>query len=1018
MKINWNYKMRAMSRGMFTLVITICSLQLAVSQKDVTGTVNDSEGNPIFGATVVVKGTQIGDITDLEGKYNIKVPEEGAVLVYSYISMVTKEVTYSGESIVDVVMTENSNKLNEIVVIGYQTVRREDLTGAVSSIKDSVINKSKTPNLFDAIQGRIAGVNITSQSGEPGSGVNFNVRGSNSVFSAGSPLFIIDGVQLDLNAEEVASSGVGSVAPQDPLATINPQDIESIDVLKDASATAIYGSRGANGVIIITTKGGEKGKLTFEYTGSIGFARPTNTIDVISPEEYLLYREARDPTNAFTNLADGTPRDFSNIESNNWQDEALRTAVINNHSISARGGTDKTNYAASVGFIDQEGVIIENDYRKYNFRLKATHKQNDKLKFGFNLNTAFTELDGVANSGSGGDEFNGVVQFLVIANPWELLDITEEEQASQEYLSPLSLIEQGEKKIRFNRTFGSAFAEYNFTDDLKLRSFIGGNFSNSKLQEFHSSESRFGQRWNGRAVIRQVESYSYNFSNTLRYIKRFKKHYFNLIAGNELAKYNRESFFNDIVNFENQAVGFNDISIGQIFRGYGTERTPNNRISYFTSLNYVFKGKYLATFNFRADGSDRFPKGNRFGYFPGAALAWRLHREPFIKNIGAINELKIRTSYGQTGNERTPPFSFAARLDNAYYASDNQLNFGLAPGSLPNPDLKWETTTQYDVGLDLGLFNDRIHVTFDYYKKLTEDMLIDVPVPAQSGFNSQWQNLGAIENEGVEFTLSTLNIDTPNFKWSTDFNISINRNKVRDLGSIEFIPTGIPSGFITNAGRVIVGEPIGTMYGYVFDGIHQEGNAEGATPGTLRYKDLNGDGVIDDENDRTIIGDSNPKHIGGINNSFSYKNFNFSFFWQWSYGNDVFNAARLRTNGLQPFMNLTRDYYENAWSPENPSNVAPGYGQIEAVSSSYFVEDASFLRLKTVTLSYDLPQSLVSKTQLSGLRLFISGNNLLTLTEYTGFDPEVSSRNPLLRGFERFSYPRSATITTGFNLTF
>jgi TonB-linked SusC/RagA family outer membrane protein len=1007
-----------MNKNSIIFFLTIFSYQFSIAQQSVTGNVTDKEGNLLPSVTIVIKGTNVGNITNFDGEYSINIPNSDSVLVFSSLGMKTKEVEYNGQSVLNVVLEEEINRLNEIVIIGYSSVKRGDLTGSVSSLNDRAINVSKTPNLFDAIQGRIAGVNITSQSGEPGSAVNFNIRGSNSVFSAGSPLFIIDGVQLDLNSDEVASAGVGSSAPQDPLATINPQDIASIEVLKDASATAIYGSRGANGVILITTKGGKKGKLNFEYTTSIGFSEPTNRIDVISPDAYLAYRDARDPTNAFTNLADGSPRDFSNIVSRNWQDEALRTAVVNNHFISARGGTEKSSYSASIGYIDQEGVIIENEYSKYNFRINATHQQTEKLKFGFTLNTAFTELDGVANSGSGGDEFNGVVQFLVIANPWELLDITEEEQASQEYLSPLSLIEEGEKKIRFNRTIGSVFGEYEFTDALKFRSFFGGNFSGSKLQEFHTSKSRFGQRWGGRAVIRQVESYSYNFSNTLTYRKRFKTHYVNVVAGAELAKYNRESFFNDIIGFENQAIGFNNISIGQNFRGYGTDRSFNNRISYFTSANYTYKGRYLLTLNFRADGSDRFGSGNRWGYFPGVALAWRAHRESFIKNIKQINELKFRASYGQTGNERIPPFSFAARLDNSYYASNNQLNFGLAPGSLANPNLKWETTKQFDFGLDIGLFDDRIHLTFDYYNKLTEDMLIDAPIPAQAGFNSQWQNLGAIVNKGFEFSISTLNINKPNFKWSTDFNISANINEVKDLGNVDFIPTGIPSGFITNAGRVIVGEPIGAMYGYVFDGIHQTGNPEGAVPGTLKYRDLNGDGFIDDENDRTIIGDSNPLHIGGLNNSFTYKNFNFSFFWQWSYGNDVFNAAKLRTNGLQPFMNLTSDYYENAWTPETPSNSAPGYGQIEAVASSYFVEDASFLRLKTVNLSYDLPKKVFATSQISSVRLFLSANNLLTVTNYSGFDPEVSSNNPLLRGFERFSYPRSTTVTMGLNIKF
>ncbi|WP_088323989.1 SusC/RagA family TonB-linked outer membrane protein [Polaribacter tangerinus] len=1007
-----------MKKQLILTLICLCFFQFSFAQKSVTGKVTDSNGDVLPGVTIQIKGTNSGEVTDFDGKYTLKITKNDITLVFSYLGMKTKEIIYTGQTVLNVMLEDEANRLNEIVVIGYGAVKKGDLTGTISSVKDSLIEVSKSPNLFDAIQGRIAGVNITSSSGEPGAAVNFNIRGSNSVYGSGSPLFVIDGVQIDIDPSEVANSGVGSVANLDPLATINPLDIESIEVLKDASATAIYGSRGANGVVIITTKGGKNGDVSFNYTSSIGFQTAANRIDVITPEEYLLYREVRDPGNGFTNV-NGGPRDFSNIPSQNWQDQVLRTAEVQNHFISASGGSENTKYSASAGFLDQQGLVIENEYSKYNFRINATHKQSDKLEFGFNLNTSFTETSGVANQGSGGDEFNGVVQLMVIANPWELLDLTQQEEASQDFLSPLSLIEEGEKILRFSRTIGSFYAQYKLTDHLTWRSHIGANFSGSKMQEFHSSNSLFGWRWNGRAVIRQTETSSYNFYSTLRYMKTFKGgHWLNVLGGIERFRYSRESFFNDIIGFENQELGFNNIAIGQTFREYSSDRLISKRMSYFSRINYTYKGKYLFTFNARADGSDKFGPNNRWGYFTGGAFAWRVNRENFMKDIKEINDLKFRVSYGQTGNERIPPFTYLARVDNTWYSSNDALNFGLSPGTFGNPDLKWETTTQFNIGFDMGLFKDRINLTFDYYNKLTTDMLIDAPVPGQSGFNSQWGNLGSVQNRGYEFSLSTVNINTPNFKWSSDFNISTNLNEIKDLGDIEFIPTLVPGGWITNPGRVMVGKPIGVMYGYVFDGIHQEGNPEGAVPGSMKYRDLNGDGIIDDANDRTVIGDSNPKHIGGLNNTFSYKNFTLSMFWQWSYGNDVFNAARLRSNGFQPFMNITRDYYESAWTPENMSNVAPAFGKIEPVASSYYVEDASFLRLKTINLSYDLPRKLFANSQIKSLRLFVSANNLLTFTKYSGFDPEVSHWNPLIRGFERFSYPRARSIIIGLNLNF
>lgn len=1001
----------------FTICLILVSISVLNAQNTVTGTVTDNGGIPLPGTSVTIKDTTVGAVTNFDGEFSLNLDVSECILVFTYFGMKSQEVFYNGQNEISVILEEEISRLDEVVVIGYQEIKKRDVTGSMSSVDESIINENKTPNLFDALQGRMAGVNIVSSSGEPGAAVNFNIRGANSVFSAGSPLFIIDGVQIDVDENEVSSSGVGSVAAMDPLATINPQDIQSIEVLKDASATSIYGSRGANGVIIITTKGGSEGKMKFEYTTSLGFSEPANRLNVISPDEYLLYREARNPGNNFTNTIDGVPRDFSNVSNRNWQDEALRTAVLQSHNFTASGGSKNSNYSATLGIVDQEGLIIENDYSRYNFRIKAAHQQSERLKFGFTLNSSFSETNGVANSGGGGDEFNGVVQFLVISNPWEIEDLSQEEETSPDFISPLSLIYEGEKRMNLSRTFGSFFGEYKITDHLVFRSQVGANLSGSKLQEFHSSNSRFGWRWNGRALLRQTESYSYNFSNTLRFNKTInKKHYLNVLGGFETASYNQESFFNDIIDFDNQSVGINDISIGQIFRDYGSNRIFSNRMSFFSRVNYTFKGKYLFTGNFRADGSDRLGLNNRWGFFPGGAFAWRAHREKFFRKIKDINELKFRVSYGQTGNERIPPFSYAARMDNAFYASNDGLDFGLAPGSLENQNLKWETTTQFNIGVDMTLFKDRVNFTFDFYNKVTNDMLINTPIPGQSGFNSQWQNLGAIQNRGLEFSISTLNVQTKDFQWSTDFNISRNINKVLDLGTLEFIPTLIPGGWITNPGRVVVGQPIGVMYGYVFDGIHQEGNTDGGIPGTIRYKDLNGDGVIDDENDRTIIGDSNPKHIGGINNTITYKNFSFSMFWQWSYGNDVFNAAKLRTNGFQPFMNITRDYYENAWTPENGSNIAPAFGRIDAVASSYYVEDASFLRLKTINLTYDLPSGWFTNSEISNVRLFISANNLITLTNYTGFDPEVSSRNPLLRGFERFSYPRPRSIILGLNV--
>jgi TonB-linked SusC/RagA family outer membrane protein len=513
----------------------------------------------------------------------------------------------------------------------------------------------------------------------------------------------------------------------------------------------------------------------------------------------------------------------------------------------------------------------------------------------------------------------------------------------------------------------------------------------------------------------------------------------------EVFHYNFEDFLNQITGFEDQTTGVNNISKGTSPSDYSSQRWSTNRLSYLGRVNYTLFDKYLITGSIRADGSDKFGADNRWGYFPSAAVGWRVSEEPFLQDVETISNLKLRASYGATGNERIPPYTYLAQLDPSFYASNDALIFGLSPSALPNPNLKWEVTNQFNAGIDLGLFDGRLSLSADVYQKITTDLLLNAPIPAQSGFTAQWQNIGRVDNYGLELQVSTVNFDKNEFSWRTDFNISFNRNEVKDLGGAEFIPVNTFGGWQSNIGRVIVGQPIGTMFGYMLDGIYQiddftwqndsdpnishgdrnyelkeslPGYAGSALPGRKKYVDTNVDGFIDDD-DRQVIGQSNPVHFGGINNTFSYKNFDLSVFFQWSYGNDIYNAAKVRLNGVQPWMNITKDYFENRWTPENPTNEYPAYGSLDQqVASSYYVEDGSFLRLRTVSLGYTLPGSLTEKLGLGSLKVNLIGNNLLTWTNYTGWDPEVNFNNPLLSGLDRISYPRARTFTFSLNATF
>lgn len=1047
-------------RKSISLLLFILSISLTgFAQRSVTGSVTDEDGKPLQGVNVVLKETNAKTITTNDGKFTLNAFAKDKTLVFSYVGMITKEVVMNGKLVFNIQLVSSAPSLEDVVVIGYGTVKKKDLTGSVSVVKSAELEQSQSTGFLQALQGRTPGVNITSESGEPGAGINIQIRGANSIVGNSSPLFVIDGVQMDLNNSDVAKTN-SSQGTMNPLSMLNPSDIESIEILKDASATAIYGSRGANGVVIVTTKGGKSGRSVLEYNGAVGFSTITNKIDVLSPQNYLKYADLRGGNDPFLKIdtdRNGTfdaPRDFTNIPSYNWQDEALRTALTNNHNLSMSGGNERTTYSAGLGYLKEEGLVKYNSFDRYNFRVRIDHKANDRLKLGFNMNTSISNANGAANNG-GPNSYNGLTQSLVAARPWLLTDdntdVTLIDPSNENFISPLDLIKNSFKQTRVMRTMASAKLDYTIARGLTYVGLIAGNYSNSKMQEFYSNETSWGVFYNGLAGIAQVETFSYNHSSQLNFVKTIKDHSFNALAGFEIYSNNWESFTNRIANFADQTTGVNDLSKGRSLLEYSSSRWKNNRLSYLARLNYNFKNKYLFTASFRGDGSDKFGPENRWGYFPSLAAAWKVSNENFMKNVSFMNDLKLRVSYGKTGNEGIPAYSYFSRLQNTYYASNNSITFGLSPASLANPNLKWETTSQYNVGVDMGLFKNRINISADYYLKQTRDMLLDAPISAQSGFFNQWLNIGSIDNSGIELMISSVNIDKKDFKWESSFNISFNTNVVNNIGGADFIPVTIGGSWIQNAGRVIVGQPIGAMFGYLSKGIYQLGDftwqngsdpsipaanriyalkpdqprylSGTALPGALKYTDISGpngvpDGQIDEKYDRTVIGNSIPKHIGGFNNNIRYKNFDLNMFFQWSFGNDIFNESKLREQGYQPQFNVTNDFYNNYWSENNPTNKYPGLGQINILPSSYFVEDGSFLRFKTLGLGYNMSGKKLRQSGISGIRFSFTATNLFTWTNYTGLDPEVNSNNPLLRGLDRFAYPRARTFTLGVNVKF
>ena len=1013
----------------------------APERRVITGKVTAADGQPLQGASITIKGTTVGVTTDAQGLYKITVGETDKILVISFTGYNTLEKAIGNDKTINVSLSALSKSLDDVIVIGYGTQRKGDVTGSVSTIKADELQKAKTTSFIEAMQGRLSGVQITSSSGEPGAAVNINIRGANSINAGTTPLYVIDGVQIDANSAEMA--GFSTVS--NPMSSINPSDIESIEILKDASATAIFGSRGANGVIIITTKGGKE-QNALEVDSYWGIASPSKRLSLLNGQEYANYRYLIEPSNtiwgADTN-GDGIndkPKDFSNEPWHDWQKEVLRPALLQNYNVFYSGGTAKTKFATSLGYFRQEGIVKKNRYERYSANLKIDHTASDKFKIGTSVNASYVLTTGAASSGAQTLNYNGVVQSLVMYKP---VNVAEEGQSTLDpdamgLSNPLDFVNFSYKQSPLTRLVGNVYGEYSFSKDLTLRVSGGGVLTSSENGEFYPNSTSWGYSRNGLAVLNTSSTTNWFNTNTLTYTKRFKSHYLNAMLGFETNSYMAKTFAMRGEGFDIQSTnGVDNIHQAKVLTQIPTtNKSLSTRVSEFGRINYNYKSRYMATATLRRDGSSKFGANNKYAWFPSGALAWNVSRESFMKGVSSISNLKVRTSFGVTGNDRIPAYQALAIGSTTYYSGTQTSELGIAITSIANPALKWETTYQYDAGIDVELLKGRIAVTADVYRKETKDMLLNADVAGQTGFYKQWQNIGRVDNTGIELAINSTNISNKRFSWNTAFNITFNRNKIHSLGGVGFLPIRI-SDQITDVGRVIVGQPIGTGYGYVFDGIYQTSDFNIPTPGTyvlkpgvvsrsgiavrpgdFKFKDLSGDNVVDNVNDLQVISNSNPSHYGGLNNSFTYGNFDLSIFLHWSYGNDIMNTGRYRMESYQS-SNLSTDFWYNRWTTTNPSNTHPGIlsnGRYE--SSSYYVEDGSFLRLKNVSLGYNLPATAARKIGVKSVRVYVTGENLVTWTSYSGFDPEIASNYNLLPGLESFSYPRSRTFTLGLNVKF
>lgn len=996
----------------FLTVLTF-ALPSAWAQRTVSGTVTDAaNGQPVEGVAVIVKGTTSGMFTDASGGYSLQVPEGGNVLVFSYVGYVTVELEISG-SRVNVSLEEDAFQLEEVVVTGFGASKRKDLTGSVSSVSGDVLVDVPDVGIQNALQGRAAGVQVTKNSGTPGGGIDVRVRGSTSISASNQPLFVVDGVPIIDGS--FSQNGVGN-AGTNALADINPNDIESIEVLKDASTAAIYGSRGANGVVLITTKKGSRGSTKVTLSSSYGVQEAWKKIPMLNAAQYYDLLDS----SAFARF--GVPASGLGINQGTgdvfWQDEIFRQGNVTDNTLAISGGNIKTSFYSSLTYHNNNGIVAGSDYERISGRLNIEHTVSDRFKFGMNMNYVTSDAGRVQND----NNIYGAVSTAILLPP-DIPIFNEDGSYASNYglENPVAATTIYQNNAVTNRLIGNWFGEYELLAGLSVRASLGVDNLNFREEVYEPSALQSARGSNGFGFVGQTAVNRWVTDYTLNYNKDFGKSNISAVAGFGMQENRTEQLSATVTDFPTSS--FTTLDAGASVQGASANYTIDGLTSYFGNVRYNFDERYIVQVTFRADGSSRFGEGNKFGYFPAASAAWRISSESFMQNVSFINDLKVRASWGVTGNNNIGDFS-ALQL---YSGGANYLDQpGISPTQLGNPNLRWEETSQTNIGLDFTILNNRIYGNFDYFSKLTTDLLLNRPIPTTSGFVSVLENIGSVRNTGFELQINTRNF-VGAFSWETGFNISQIRNEVVELYNDDPIDIGFAS-------RIAEGQSIGSFYGYVTDGIFQTQEeitnsafqASGTRPGDIKFKDLNGDNVINDD-DRDYIGSAQPDFVGGLTNRLSWNGFVLDFFFQFSYGNEILNNNTVFSEGMNSVFNQTQRIYDERWQAgTNAHNDARfpravwGDPNQNRRDSDRFVEDGSYARLKTLTFSYTLPSAVTNALGLSNIRIYYAGQNLLTFTNYSWFDPEVNTfdgSNTAL-GTDFLTYPQARIHSGGINLTF
>lgn len=1046
--------------------------QEAFSQIKVKGKVVDNNGESLVGVSVVVQGTTTGVTTDLEGNYSITVPSENDFLRFTFIGYTSQLIKVDKQTIINVKLVENTQGLDEVVVVGYGSVKKRDLTGSVASLKSEDLLKTNPSSINQALQGKIAGVQVSQSDGAPGAGISIQIRGANSFTTSSEPLYVIDGVPFNIG--EAPGTDYATKQTNNPLNLINPRDVKSIEVLKDASSTAIYGSRGANGVILITTKSGAEGKTKVELSANFGLSQPVKFIRVLNASEYAQYRnegaimgytydgkdyvpddqlpfpipgrwsytKGIDPTTGQTAVLDSTylpsPQDYADGYMNNgtdWQDQIYQLAYTKDYNLSVSGGDKKGQYMFSMGVLDQQGNILNSYFKRYSIRSNINRKITDWFEFGNNL-TASKSDNRMARTNT---ETYGIVNDAIAFNPTRtIFDPDQPSGYSEDYAAGLSnpylYVRSAKNVLGSMNLYNSTFATISFTDYLKFRQNLGYGYSMDKRNQYYNRYISGGVApTNGYAV--QSDSYyeSLTAESMLSFNKDFNKmHHVDAVAGWSLENVYWGGKYMSGHGFANDINEENNMGAALIQDPNSSSKGKTSLMSYLGRLNYILWDRYLLTASFRRDGSSRLAN-HRWSNFASGAVAWRLSEEKFIKDLGIFDNLKLRLSYGQTGNQGVSAYATRSRMTVQQYPINGALTNGLAEdrwGGPASPNLKWETTDQYNAGVDMSFFKSRLNFVIDAYQKKTNDLLQYAYIPISTGFSSIATNYGDVENKGLEISGDWVIVDKKSFNWRIHGNLSINRNEIGGLNSDQFsdVAWGLESMFLRRNGQ-----PIGIIFGYQEDGYFDNEAEVRAHPlyknetdakiksmiGQIKYKDINLDGTIDNR-DKTIIGNTNPDFTYGFTNTITFKDFTFSFFFQGTQGNDILNV-NMKNYDMASTTNMPKFVWDNRWTDSNRENAQFPRADMTYTrslkASDRYVEDGSYLRLKNVTFAYRLSHPI---NEIESINITMAANNLLTVTDYRWYDPDVNTfgSDVSRRGVDMDSYPSARTFTLGLQVNF